>query len=159
MTVNPTPTQVRHLQNQLESLTDKNEHHSALTEGAKSWTWEKVRERLREKRRTFDYQVVEAFESSTVPTPDDLYGHLDTVWKEEVLDELPSTNKSILRTAIERTVTEYSVIRAVAGPATRGGPAVVYAELILNINRRWKAYYEECIRIAKEDAGSYLKDQ
>lgn len=152
MTDKPCPTQVRHLQNQLESLVDRKEHRSALTEGAKSLTWEKVRERLRKKRQAFDYQVVEIFGSSKVPTPDDLYGRFDIVWGEEVLDELPSTDKSILRTALEKTAVEYAVVKAVAGSST----AVTYVELIMNVNRRWKAYCEECIRIAKENAGSYL---
>lgn len=158
MTDEPSPTQVRHLQNQLESLADKKEHHSALTEGAKSWTWKNVRERLREKRRAFDYQVVERFESSKVPTPEDLYGRFDTVWEQEVLGELPSTNKSIIRTALERTAAGYSIIKAVAGPPAKG-PAVTYAELIMDINRQWKSYCEECIRIAKEDASSHLSGQ
>mgnify|MGYP006914274361 CR=1 FL=1 len=158
MTDKPTSTQVRHLQNQLDSLTNREEHRSALIEGAKSWTWEKVRERLREKRRAFDYQVVEAFESSTLPTPDDLYGRFDTVWEDEVIEELPPTNKSILRTALERTATGYHVIKVVAGPAAKG-PAIVYAELIMDINRQWKAYCDECIRLAKEHAGWHLSDQ
>lgn len=158
MTDEPTSTQVRHLQNQLESLGGRQEHRSALTEAAKSWTWEKVRERLRDKRRAFDFQVVEVFESSSIPTPEDLYGRFDTVWKKEILDELPSTNKSILRSAFERTAAGYLMIKAVAGPATKG-LSVVYAELIMDINRQWKVYCDECIRIAKESAGCYMSDQ
>jgi hypothetical protein len=82
----PTPTQVRQLQNRLEALLDDKEHRSALKEGAKSWSWSRARKKLRKKRRAFDHNLVQIYEHSPVPTPDDLYSRFDKVWNSEVED-------------------------------------------------------------------------
>lgn len=154
----PTPTQVRHLQDQIDLLSSREEHRSALREGIKSLSWEKVRQNLREKRRNFDHQLIEVFEDSEVPTPDDMYDCLDATWKAEVLNQLPSTDKSLLRSALETAVTRAGmkpfVIPAVAQPFTsvNTSPTTIYAEFIGRVNEWWKNYRDECARVAKKKA-------
>lgn len=147
-----TPTQVRHLQNELESLLSSKDHRSALKEGAKSWSWDKVKKRLREKRRAFDHKLVSIFEASRVPTPDDLYGRFDVVWESEIENNLAE--------AVEKEI-GLSVGGEVAGLMLGGAVGMVgagYAVLITIANKRWQSYCEECVRIAKEEAGSHLND-
>lgn len=160
----PTPTQVRHLQNQIDLLSDRKEHRSALKEGMKSLSWEKVEKNLRKKRRNFDHQLVEAFEDSDIPTPNDLYGRLDTIWESEVLDQLPSTDKSLLRSALEtaatRVVTKPLGRPVVAQPFTsvNTSPTTIYAEFIGRVNEWWGNYREKCIRMAKKKAEKRLEE-
>lgn len=139
----PTSTQVRHLQNQLESLLEQKEHRSALKEGAKSWSWEKAKERLREKRRAFDHQVVEVFKASPIPTPEDIYSQFDEVWISQVKDDISTL--SLWKKKKEETTSIFSLLSF----------SVKYVINIKKANDRWKAYCEECIQIAKEEAESY----
>lgn len=152
----PTPAQVRHLQNQMDLLSDRKEHRSALKKGMKSLSWKKVKKNLRKKRRNFDHQLVEAFEDSEVPTPDGIYEHLDAIWEAEVLEQLPSTDKSLLRSALETAATRAGmkpfVIPAVAQPFTsvNTSPTTIYAEFIGRVNEWWENYREKRIRMAKK---------
>jgi hypothetical protein len=142
MNPGPTPTQVRHLQNQLDALLDSKEHRSALKEGAKSLSWEKARERLRKKRQAFDHQVVEIFESSPVPTPEDLYGRFDDIWTSEVEDGLQTPS------SLAKKVVLNSLFKV-------GG----YVAAVKKANDRWKTYCEECVRVAKQKAEEHLDDE
>lgn len=154
----PTPTQVRHLQNQLKSLLDEKAHRSALKEGAKSWSWEKAKKRLRKKRRAFDHQLVSIYEGSKVPTPDDLHSRFDKVWESEVenpLYEFVQDNVS------DKTMGVWGIgqmgLGAVLGLPYLGamlGGSYVY--LISVANDSWKTYCEECVRIAVEEAEKEL---
>jgi hypothetical protein len=153
----PTPTQVRHLQNKLEALPDEKQHRSALKEGAKSWSWNKAKERLREKRRAFDHQLVDIYSHSPVPTPDDLYGRFDEVWESKVENDLVKSVKKEIK-----AVAGGQAVGGIAGAAlgTLGGAAVGgYLVLVTIANKRWQSYCEECVRIAKEEAGNHLDDQ
>lgn len=148
----PTPTQVRHLQNQLTALLGDKEHRSALKEGAKSWSWDKAKERLRKKRRAFDHKLVSIFEASVVPTPDDLYGRFDEVWESEMEDDF-----------VEQVKKEMGAVAQVGGGLLVGGIGGAigggYALLVTVANKRWKSYCEECVQIAKDKAESHLEEQ
>jgi hypothetical protein len=149
MSPDPTPTQVRHLQNQLEALLDSKEHRSALKEGAKSWSWEKARKRLRKKRRAFDHKLVEIFNSSPVPTPENLHSRFDDVWTSEVEDGLRAS-----------WLDPWSLVKGIGTMLVLKSPVgVAYAALVKKTNDRWKAYCKECVRIAKEKAERHLSDE
>lgn len=155
----PTPTQVRHLQNQLEALLDSKDHRSALKEGAKSWSWKKAKERLRKKRRAFDHQLVSIYEGSKVPTPDDLHGRFDKVWESEVEKEL---FKAIKEKIGDKTMGAWGISQLGLG-AVLGLPYLTtllgggYAWLINAVNKRWKAYCQRCVQIAVEEAEKELQ--
>jgi len=148
----------------MDLLSDRKEHRSALKEGMKSLSWEKVEKNLRKKRRNFDHQLVEAFEDSDIPTPNDIYGRLDTIWEAEVLDQIPSTDKSLLRSALEtaatRVVTKPFGVPVVAQPFTsvNTSPTTIYAEFIGRVNEWWGNYREKCIRMAKKKAEKHLEE-
>jgi len=143
----PTPTEIRHLKNQLEALLDMKTHRSALKEGAKSWSWAKAKERLRKKRRAFDHEIVETFEDSRVPTPDDLYSRFDKVWKSEV-------EGGLFEVAEEKLGKwgQVGVGIALGSTALGGALGGQYTCLIYVANKRWKSYCSECVRTAKEKA-------
>jgi len=152
----PTPTQVRHLQDELESLLNSKDHRSALKEGAKSWSWDKAKKRLRKKRRAFDHQLVNIFEASRVPTPDDLYSHFDEVWESEVENDLVEAVGEEMGTVGRVGVGAAAGVALGAGGVLLGGG---YALLIHIANKRWQAYCKECVQITQEKAESHLEPQ